>query len=555
MEIGFEAGIPTYSGGLGILAGDTIRSAADEGIPLVAVTLLHRKGYFRQKLDAKGIQKELPREWVVEDLLAELPERISVRIEGRTVRLRCWKYEVHGVRGYRVPVYFLDSDVPENSNEDKGLTHSLYGGDARYRLSQEVILGIGGVRMLSALGYEGLEKYHMNEGHSSLLTVELLDRQMRSKGRKTVSQHEVDAVRAQCVFTTHTPVAAGHDRFGPDLAKQVLGDETFAKLEPFGSVDGKLNMTYLALNLSRYVNGVALKHTEVSRLMFGDYIIDSITNGVHAATWTSESFQDVFDRHIQGWRQVNASLRYACAIPGEEIWEAHQENKKRLIDYINQAANVKFDLKSFTIGFARRATAYKRADLLFHDVEKLKKMASAIGPLQLVYAGKAHPRDVAGKDLIRRIFEVKRKLKAPVRLVYLENYDIEIGRLLTSGVDLWLNTPQPPLEASGTSGMKAALNGVPSLSILDGWWIEGHMEGITGWAIGENHRQPSDGDEREKDAASLYEKLEEVVLPLYYSNQEQFIDVMRNAIGLNGSFFNTHRMVAEYVRRAYILHL
>jgi starch phosphorylase len=551
MEIGFEADIPTYSGGLGILAGDTIRSAADQRVPLVCVTLLHRKGYFRQLLDEDGTQKEVPRSWVVEDHLAELPERVSVRIEGRTVRLRCWKYEVSGVRGYHVPVYFLDSDVPENSEWDRKLSHSLYGGDERYRLAQEAILGIGGVRMLSALRYEGLERFHMNEGHSSLLTAEILRRQMRSAGRRSISEKDIEAVRDRCVFTTHTPVAAGHDRFPPELAKKILDDETYSLVEPFGTMDGKFNMTYLALNLSRYVNGVARKHSEVSRLMFGGYTIDSITNGVHASTWTSESVQDLFDKYIPGWRADNWSLRYASSIPWKEIWEAHLKNKRRLVDYINDNEKTEFDTETFTIGFARRATAYKRAALLFDDVPKLQKIASRIGPLQIVYAGKAHPRDQAGKDLIKRIFYVKKKLKSKVRLVYLENYDIEISRLITSGVDLWLNTPQPPLEASGTSGMKAALNGVPSLSILDGWWIEGHMEGITGWAIGENHRfSPREGD-RAKDASALYKKLEEVILPLYYRDRERFIEVMGHTIALNGSFFNTERMIGEYLKKAY----
>jgi starch phosphorylase len=551
MEIGLEAKIPTYSGGLGILAGDTIRSAADHNIPLVAVTLLHRKGYFRQKLDASGIQKELPREWVVEDLLAELSERVSVRIEGRTVRLRCWKYEVNGVRGHHVPVYFLDSDVPENTEWDRKLSHNLYGGDERYRLAQEVILGIGGVRMLSALRYEGLERFHMNEGHSSLLTAELLRRQMLSAGRKSLSEGGVEAVRDRCVFTTHTPVAAGHDRFPPELAKKLLDEDAYALIEPFCLMDGKFNLTYLALNLSRYVNGVARKHTEVSRLMFGGYTIDSITNGVHASTWTSEPLQDLFDKHIPGWREDNSSLRYASSISGEEIWAAHQENKRRLIEAINEVEKANFDTETFTIGFARRATAYKRAALLFDDVQRLQKIASRVGPIQLVYAGKAHPRDQAGKDLIKRIFDVKKKLKSKVRLVYLENYDIEMGRLLTAGVDLWLNTPQPPLEASGTSGMKAALNGVPSFSVLDGWWIEGHMEGITGWAIGENHRlAPSDGD-RAKDARALYQKLEEVVLPLYYEQRKRYIEVMGYTIALNGAFFNTDRMIGEYLKKAY----
>jgi starch phosphorylase len=551
MEIGFEANIPTYSGGLGILAGDTIRSAADRKIPLVAVTLLHRKGYFRQLLDEDGVQKEIPRSWGVEDILAELPERVSVRIEGRTVRLRCWKYEVSGVRGYHVPVYFLDSDVPENSEWDRKLSHNLYGGDERYRLAQEVILGIGGVRMLSALHYEGLERFHMNEGHSSLLTAEILRRQMRSAGRKSISERDLEAVRNRCVFTTHTPVAAGHDRFPPELAKRILDEETYALIEPFGMMDGKLNMTYLALNLSRYVNGVARKHSEVSRLMFGGYTIESITNGVHASTWTSEPVQDLFDKYIPGWREDNWSLRYASSIPWKEIWEAHLENKRRLFDYIKEKGETGFDTETFTIGFARRATAYKRAALLFDDVSKLQKMASKIGPIQIVYAGKAHPRDQAGKDLIKRIFDVRKKLKPKVGLVYLENYDIEIGRLITSGVDLWLNTPQPPLEASGTSGMKAALNGVPSLSILDGWWIEGHMEGITGWAIGENHRFILKDEDRAKDASALYQKLEEVILPLYYRERERYIEVMGRTIALNGSFFNTDRMIGEYLKKAY----
>lgn len=551
MEIGFEADIPTYSGGLGILAGDTVRSAADQGIPLVAVTLLHRKGYFRQKLDAGGVQTELPREWIIEDVLAEMPERVSVRIEDRSVRLRCWRYEVPGIRGQHVPVYFLDSDVPENSEWDRELTHYLYGGDERYRLAQEVLLGIGGVRMLSAMGFEGLERYHMNEGHSSLLTIELLNRQLRSTRRKKVTETEIESVRERCVFTTHTPVAAGHDRFAPELIEKVVGRDAYSQIERFGLTDGKVNMTYLALNLSRYVNGVARKHKEISQLMFGAYQVDSITNGVHASTWTSEPFQDLYDRHIPGWREDNCSLRYAHGIPKEEIWETHQKAKQRLLDYVQEKQGVGLDLRVFTIGFARRATAYKRADLIFDDPERLDRMTRHNVPVQLVFAGKAHPRDQAGKDLIRRIFEVREKLDRLVRVVYLENYDIDIGRLVTSGTDLWLNNPQPPMEASGTSGMKAALNGVPSLSVPDGWWIEGHLEGVTGWAIGEDSRLAPNAEDRAKDAACLYQKLEEVILPLYYRDIDGYIEVMRSAIALNGSFFNTDRMIAEYVRKAY----
>jgi starch phosphorylase len=554
MEVGLESAMPTYSGGLGVLAGDTIRAAADRGLPLVAVTLVHRKGYFRQKLDSQGEQQELPDEWNVEEFLTEMHPRVSVQIENRKIQLRCWKYDVRGSGGQYVPVYFLDSDLPQNSEYDKTLTHFLYGGDDRYRLGQEVILGIGGVRMLRALGHQGLERFHMNEGHSSLLTLELLEEGLRASGREKASSEDLEEVRRRCVFTTHTPVAAGHDRFPPELAEEILGATAVSRIQRFSHSEDMVNLTYLALNLSRYVNGVARKHGEVSQLMFGGYQVDSITNGVHAGTWASEPFQKLFDDHIPGWRENSGSLRYASGIPGEEIWEAHQQAKRQLIDRIHQTREVGFNLDSFTIGFARRVTAYKRADLLLHDLERLQKIASPTRPLQIVFAGKAHPKDELGKELIRKIFAGQQQLNGSVRLVFLEDYDMDMGRLVTSGVDLWLNTPNPPLEASGTSGMKAALNGVPSLSILDGWWIEGHIEGITGWAIGEDGRMASDDRERHNDAASLYEKLQKVIVPLYYDRRQGYLEVMRHAIALNGSFFNAARMLSEYVGKAYRLY-
>ena len=557
MEIGLESAMPTYSGGLGVLAGDTIRAVADRELPLVAVTLLHRKGYFRQELEENGEQKDLAEEWEVRKHLREMPERVSVRIEGRTVTLRAWRYEVEGVRGYHVPVYFLDSDLPDNSSWDRTLSHFLYGGDERYRLCQEVILGIGGIRMLRALGFEHLERYHMNEGHSSLLTVELLEERIGSRASKIATEQDLAAVRSQCVFTTHTPVAAGHDQFPLDLARSVLGGSPLFEIQQLCTLEDKLNLTYLALNLSEYVNGVARKHKEVSQQMFEGYQIDSITNGVHAGTWTAPSMQELFDRHIPGWRENASSLRYASSIPHDEIWESHLKAKTALVDSVNRIRRISgiskssFDTEAFTIGFARRAAAYKRADLLFHDVERLQDLASRFGPLQMVFAGKAHPRDEQGKALIRSIFTVKNEIKEPLRLVYLPGYDMDLGRLITSGVDLWLNTPEPPLEASGTSGMKAALNGVPSLSVLDGWWIEGHIEGVTGWAIGGPGRHAGEDDPRTKDALSLYDKLENVILPLFHNERQRYINVMCQAISLNGSFFNAARMLSEYVHKAY----
>ena len=552
MEIGLETGIPTYSGGLGVLAGDTIRSAADLRIPMIAVTLLHRKGYFYQKLDENGWQREEPVEWVVEDFLEEMPERASVTIEGRTVQLRAWKYDVIGIGGFKVPVYFLDTNLSENSEWDRTLTHFLYGGDQKYRLCQELILGMGGVRMLRALGYNRIERFHMNEGHASLLTLELLFEEMRNSRKKTISNAHIEAVRKKCIFTTHTPVPAGHDQFPIDLVNQVFRDNKELSISKELLHSGNtLNMTYLALHLSHYVNGVAKKHGEISQLMFAGYAIDAITNGVHANTWIAEPLQELYDHYIPGWKQDNFSLRYALNIPKTEVWKAHLKAKRRLIQYVNREANVGMDVDILTIGFARRAATYKRGDLLFTDIERLKTISSKSGLFQVIYAGKAHPLDQGGKELIKKIFQTKESLKKDLKIAYLENYDMELGKMMTSGVDLWLNTPQPPLEASGTSGMKAALNGVPSLSILDGWWIEGHIEGVTGWSIGENEQGMGENRDRFKDALSLCDKLEQVILPLFYHDRDRFIDVMLHSIALNGSFFNTHRMIQQYVLNAY----
>jgi len=552
MEVGLEPAMPTYSGGLGVLAGDTIRSAADLQVPMVAVTLLHRKGYFHQKLDASGWQREEPAEWIIEDFLKEMLPRASVTIEGRIVHLRAWRHEVSGISGFKVTAYFLDTDLRENSEWDRTLTHFLYGGDQHYRLCQEVILGIGGVRILRALGYDRIERFHMNEGHSSLLTLELLDEEARKAGRQSISQIDIDAVREKCIFTTHTPVPAGHDQFPMDLVRRIIGNrEIFDDMEDVFCCEGLLNMTYLALNLSGYVNGVAKKHGEVSRLMFASYVIDSITNGVHAGTWVSGPFQKLYDRYIREWRQDNFSFRYALSIPKEEIWRAHQEVKRRLIHQVNRETGGRMDVDVLTIGFARRATTYKRGDLLFTDIERLRSISLKAGSFQIVYAGKAHPQDQAGKELIKRIFQTKEQLKHDVKIAYLENYDMELGKMITSGVDLWLNTPQPPMEASGTSGMKAALNGVPSFSVLDGWWIEGCIEGVTGWSIGEARRDTEESSNWSKDASSLYDKLEHIILPLFYQDRDRFVDVMRNSIAINGSFFNTHRMMQEYVLKAY----
>jgi glycogen phosphorylase len=549
MEVGLDPTIPTYSGGLGMLAGDTLRAAADLGIRMVGVTLLYRKGYFRQHLDAWGNQTESPAVWSPEKFLESMQPRISVTIEGRKVQIRAWRYVIHGVAGHDVPVFLLDTALPENSPWDQTLTDYLYGGDDHYRLCQEVVLGLGGAAMLLALGYKRVPTYHMNEGHSALLTLALLEEHHERKGLHNVTKADIDAVHHRCVFTTHTPVPAGMDKFPMSMVSQVLGDEPTNALQAVGAFqDGVLNMTHLALIFSRYINGVSLRHEEISRSMFPNYPINSITNGVHAVTWTSMPFQRLYDHHFPEWRHDSLYLRYVISCSPELIQQAHIQAKQALLAEVERRTGVRLASNAMTIGFARRAAVYKRADLLFSDQKRLRKIASQVGPVQIIYAGKAHPRDEGGKALIRHIFEAAAALRDTVRVVYLEEYDMALAKYLCSGVDLWLNTPQKPDEASGTSGMKAALNGVPSLSILDGWWVEGNVEGVTGWSIGESDEPESDPS---KDIASLYEKLEKVIVPMFYEQPDAYTSIMRTTIALNGSFYNAQRMMFQYMKNAY----
>jgi starch phosphorylase len=579
MEIALENAMPSYSGGLGVLAGDTVRAAADIRLPMVAVSLLYRKGYFSQRLAEDGSQTEEAVSWRVEDFLKEESARVSVPLENRRVELRAWRYDVKGVRGFEVPVYFLDADLPRNQELDRALTGSLYGGDAYYRLCQEVLLGIGGVRMLRALGYTELTRYHMNEGHAALLSLELLGEEAEKAGRTTIRGEDIEKVRSKCIFTTHTPVPAGHDRFpmeyltrvfpdqtsffdlkdasSADLLKSVLqAEQNFPDLQEAARAGASVNMTYLALGMSTYVNGVAKLHGEVSRKMFPKVPIEAITNGVHAATWAAPAFKDLFDRCISSWREDNYSLRGALGLPPEEVWASHLIAKHELLEAVRMKTGLSLDPDVFTIGFARRVTGYKRADLLLSDLDRLRQIAKSSGKFQIVYAGKAHPHDAGGKDIIRKIFKAKRALRKAVPVVFLDNYNLEIGGKITAGVDLWLNTPQYPLEASGTSGMKAALNGVPSLSILDGWWVEGHIEGVTGWSIGNSRHCAGAGVDTPPDLTneleSLYSKLENIILPMFYKERSRYLAVMQHTIALNGSFFNTQRMVQQYVTDAYI---
>lgn len=555
MEIGLESHIPTYSGGLGVLAGDTLKSSADLALPMVAVSLLYRKGYFRQEITWDGHQVEHAVEWDPKQHMELLPEKVKVKIEGRDVHIQAWKYEVKGSGGGILPIYFLDTDLEINDGWDRGITYHLYGGDDLYRFKQEVVLGIGGVRMLQELGIP-IKKYHMNEGHAALLTLELLHRHKQNI-EEVWDDREVwqeEPVQDLCVFTTHTPVEAGHDRFSHQIVEQVIQDYfPMDVLKDLGGQD-ELNMTTLGLNLSGFHNGVAKKHGEVSQNMFPGYKIESITNGVHSPTWTHPVWQKLFDEYLTGWRDEPELFVRIDNIPDERIWEAHMETKRDLFKEVMARTGVDMSPDVLTIGFARRATPYKRADLLFRDIQRLTSIAGG-GKLQVVYAGKSHPKDGGGKELIANIFKGARDLSGQIKVVYLQNYEMALALQLVAGVDVWLNTPLRPREASGTSGMKATHNGVPNFSVLDGWWIEGWIEGVTGWSIGPAPTETNlDSNSDDADIEDLYHKLETVLLPTYYNedNHAAWIKVMKGAIGKNACYFNTHRMMRQYVTEAYI---
>jgi glycogen phosphorylase len=556
MEIALQNDIPSYAGGLGILAGDTLRSAADLALPLVAVSLVSRGGYFKQEIDSDGWQHEHDAPWEPQQWAQRLDAKIAVPIEGRAVWIAAWFYVLESHLGGRQPVLLLDTDLPENAESDRRITYYLYGDGNEYRLKQEIVLGVGGVRLLRALGFT-IRTYHMNEGHSALLGVELLRRfaYAPEELRPGEPAYDIPRVRALCRFTTHTPVEAGHDHFPYELVERILTTPSsvagFIDLDTLKYLGGKdaLNMTQLALGLSEYVNGVSQRHAELARKMMPGYRVHAITNGVHPLTWAAPSFRKLYDEYVPGWwHEPELLTRVDCCIPDRLIWQAHLEAKQALLDRIHALTGRALALERPTLAFARRMTAYKRPDLLFSDVERLKAIARA-SPFQVILGGKAHPLDQEGKGLIAELHRHARELANSIPIVYLPDYDLAMAQLMVAGVDIWLNTPLPPLEASGTSGMKAAFNGVPSLSVLDGWWLEGCIEGVTGWGIG------SAGGARETDAAALYDKLEKVILPLCATSaaaDSPWLKIMKAAISKNATQFNSHRMMRRYASEAYL---
>ncbi|PYL35577.1 MAG: alpha-glucan phosphorylase [Verrucomicrobia bacterium] len=593
-EFGFHEAIPNYSGGLGILAGDHCKSASDLDLNFVAVGLLYRHGYFRQEIDKDGAQHavslnqnfhHLPIREVQRDGAGLL---ISVRILDREVFAKVWQLPVG-----RIDLFLLDTDIPENNAEDRLITAELYGGDQEMRMRQEIVLGIGGVKALKALGIDP-EVFHMNEGHSAFLAMERIRRKVVEKKLEFYSALQI--VASANIFTTHTPVPAGNDSFPREMMREYFGDFAkelgipFDELFSFGQTrvdrSDPFSMTILALRMSRHSNGVSKLHGEVSRSLWRDVWngvpvhevpITSVTNGIHTKTWMAPEFSALYRKYLGEWEERITEpdfWRRVIDIPDSELWETHQQLKHRLVEFVRERVRIRrerigdspeairdvnriLDPEVLTIGFARRFATYKRGALLFSDKERLKRLLNdTTRPVQFIFAGKAHPRDEGGRALIQEVYRFSREAGFENRVVFLEDYDSYIARRLVQGVDLWLNNPLRPMEASGTSGMKCAPNGGINLSVLDGWWHEG-FNGNNGWAIA---AEISDGTvefQSAVDANSLYQLLENQIIPLYYAKPDgklplAWLQLMRESIRSVTPVFNTHRMVKEYTERLYI---
>ena len=533
-EIGLWSELHTYSGGLGVLAGDHVKSAADVNLPLVGMSLLYREGYGRQHLDDQGIQSETYAPIDPNDHLTNTGQTIQLPLDGSTLYASIWKANVVGVGGHVVPVYFLDTFHPNNSAEFVGLGARLYGGDDSTRVRQEYLLGVGGVRALQALGHE-FAGMHLNEGHCTFAMLEMLH---QGWTREELAQ--------RTLFTTHTPVPAGHDRFEWSLVEEVMGDllpsDARDLVQNAGDSEGgrRCSMSHLAVALSTAVNAVSNLNAQVASTMFGTTHIAPITNGVHHITWTSPQMTGLFDHHLPGWKEDPSQLGYAGRLPDAALQDARKVNRRILRELVRDSTGVELDEHRLTIGFARRFATYKRANLVFSDLERLRSIGA--DRVQFVFSGKAHPKDEGGKQLIRDIFDSAKEVAEDIPVAFIENYDMATGLAMTSGVDIWLNNPIRPLEASGTSGMKAAMNGVPNCSILDGWWPEGCEHGVNGWAIGHSEDERDDA----RDAENIYNVLEHEVLPLWDEGPERWAKLMRANIATSARFTGT-RMISDYL--------
>lgn len=546
MEVMLETDIPTYSGGLGVLAGDLLRSCADMGINAVGVSLVYSGQVFKQHIQADGSQTFMEVEWKKMDHLTKLTDKITLTIHNEDVQVGVWRYDIVGLEGHVVPVFLLDTHFSKNSEWARQITKNLYADRGDLRISQEIVLGIGGVKMLRKLGYTTIRTFHMNEGHCAFVPLALHE----EYGYKD------EPVRKMCTFTTHTPIPEGHDKFDYEFAYRYADKYLPWHIRSIAS-EQELHMTRLAAHMSKYSFGVSEKHAKVSNHIFPDLHINHITNGVHHRTWTSPILQDLYETYIPGFLQDPGKLKTGIErVPDTELWDAHMLNKRRLVEYVNKhqeafGSDNAFQDETFTIAMARRPVAYKRPLLLYKDLKRL--LAVGEGRLQIIQCGKSHPHDKLSQNIVKEIVHISHELQGKIRVVYLEDYSPRIARLLVAGTDIWLNTPMQPLEASGTSGMKAALNGIVNFSVPDGWWLEGYrMNPEAGFVIGKEIEGLEASFDDEADAQSIYDQLEAVILPMYYNDRAAWIKKMKHSISL-GAYFNTHRCIREYKKLAWDL--
>jgi starch phosphorylase len=596
-EFGLHEALPIYSGGLGILSGDHCKVASDLGLPFIAVGFLYPQGYFTQRIDPQGTQQaeyekidfaEVPAQPAVDRHGNEL--LVNVDLPGRTVYAKIWRIQVG-----RIPIYVMDTDVPRNAPQDRELSARLYGGDREMRISQEIVLGIGGVRAVFALGYDP-DVWHMNEGHSAFLGLERVRRKVQEDG--LTFEEAVEAIRANTLFTTHTPVPAGNDSFAFELVDKFfwqywgqlqLNRERFIEFArqelPWGP---QYSMTVLALRLSGFANGVSQLHGEVSRSMWhflwpemptDEVPIGAITNGVHTLTWLAQELKHLYSRYLPAnWQdhvEIPETWKAIDDIPDGELWAVHQQRKETMVRFVRQRVRRQYlrhgestqriaqaehilNPHALTLGFARRFATYKRAMLIFQDIERITRILNdPKHPVQIIFSGKAHPDDEPGKALIQQVYALSQQPEFAGKIIFVENYDMNVARHLISGVDVWLNTPRRPREASGTSGQKAALSGVPNFSILDGWWAEGY-DGTNGWAMGQEREYKDLATQDEADAYSLYTILEEKIIPAFYDRSgttgipDKWVRIMKNAIRTCAPRFSMRRMVIDYTERYYL---
>ena len=550
MECAVDSRIPTYSGGLGILAGDTLQSFADLEVPAVCITLLWKNGFTNQKLSNDGTQLDSVQEWDVERYMQPTNIKIKMPLGDKDITITAYKYTIESTKGdNEIDAYFLTPDVPENDPETRKICDRLYIEGGLTRLKQEIILGIGGYEMLKAIKYKPF-LYHINESHSAFLIASLMK-----------DMNDLNRVKSRVVFTTHTPIPAAFDKFAmKDVAsmlgrycdKQVLYDIYQEKLED----NDELNLSWLAIKNAKNVVAVSRKHKFVSEQIFEGYRLKYVTNGIHHIKWASAHHKMLYAKYINGWEEDPDLLRDVACIPDNEFAQAHILSKETLVEMVNSESDASFIPEDFTIAMAKRITHYKRNNLILSNPNKLIEIAENKGNIQIIFAGKAHPADPDGLAMIKSIHNASRYIASKtkkIKIAFLENYNIHKANIILAGVDLWLNNPVRPLEASGTSGMKASLNGVPNFSVLDGWWLEACMEGINGWGIGP---RPAWTDlsysDDVQDLNDIYGKLEFNILDLYYKNFSDYLKIMKMAVSTIAPYFNTHRMVSEYVTDLYL---